>query len=47
MDDLISELEKIGAHESEVANKMRDALRSYKMDQLAQLIDQINVGDSV
>ena len=47
MDDLISELEKIGTHESEVANKMRDALRSYKMDQLAQLIDQIDVGDSV
>jgi two-component system sensor histidine kinase EvgS/two-component system sensor histidine kinase/response regulator len=47
MDDLISELEKIGLHESEVANKMREALRSYKMDQLAQLIDQIDVGDSV
>lgn len=45
MDDLIGELEKFGSKESEIANNMRQALKSYKMDLLEKLVGQIDVDD--
>ena len=45
MDNLISELEKFGSKECEIASNMRQALKSYKMDLLEKLVDQIELDD--